>query len=154
VIAAWTGPTKACVFEAAPKAVALAPVPSASDDKRRSPSLLVRSHALEREVERLLDEKRYELAVLLSQTLLELRVEAELVDTSLVGAEATCVVDGAISPKRFLDTFGPLHFPEAPLPQRVPPEPGTTPPPSPPKLAVAVKSSHLTATSKASSTTP
>ena len=31
-------------------------------------------------VERLLREKRYELAVLLSQTLLELRVEAELVD--------------------------------------------------------------------------
>jgi hypothetical protein len=41
---------------------------------------MLRSYALESEVERLLREKRYELAVLLSQTLLELRVEAELVD--------------------------------------------------------------------------
>ena len=53
---------------------------SASGDKRRAPSLMLRSYALESEVERLLREKRYELAVLLSQTLLELRVEAELVD--------------------------------------------------------------------------
>jgi hypothetical protein len=41
---------------------------------------MLRSYALETEVERLLREERYELAVLLSQTLLELRVEAELVD--------------------------------------------------------------------------
>jgi hypothetical protein len=53
---------------------------SASDDKRRPPWLMLRSYALEDEVERLIREKRYELAVLLSQTLLELRVEAEFVD--------------------------------------------------------------------------
>lgn len=41
---------------------------------------MLRSFALETEVERLLREERYELAVLLAQTLLELRVEAELVD--------------------------------------------------------------------------
>lgn len=41
---------------------------------------MMRSFALETEVERLLREERYELAVLVSQTLLELRVEAELVD--------------------------------------------------------------------------
>jgi hypothetical protein len=41
---------------------------------------MLRSYALETEVERLLREERYELAVLLSQTLLELRIEAELVD--------------------------------------------------------------------------
>jgi hypothetical protein len=55
-------------------------MPSPSDGKRSTPSLRLRSYALETEVERLLREKRYELAVLLSQTLLELRVEAELVD--------------------------------------------------------------------------
>lgn len=38
----------------------------------------MRSFALEREVQRLLVEERYELAVLISQTLLELRTEAEL----------------------------------------------------------------------------
>jgi hypothetical protein len=70
-----------------------------------------------------------------------------MVDTSLVGAPATCV-DGAISHRRILDTFGPLPFPNAPPVQPVPPEPGTTPPPPPPKLAVAVKSTHLTATKK------
>jgi hypothetical protein len=48
--------------------------------RRDTPSLMLRSYALEREVERLLKEERYELAVLLSQTLLELRVEAELVE--------------------------------------------------------------------------
>jgi hypothetical protein len=48
--------------------------------RRDTPSLMLRSYALEREVERLLEEERYELAVLLSQTLLELRVEAELVE--------------------------------------------------------------------------
>lgn len=41
---------------------------------------MLRSFALETEIERLLREERYELAVLLAQTLLELRVEAELVD--------------------------------------------------------------------------
>jgi hypothetical protein len=41
---------------------------------------MLRAYALEAEVERLLREGRFELAVLLSQTLLELRVEAELVD--------------------------------------------------------------------------
>jgi len=53
-------------------------MPSPSDGKRSTPSLrLVRTR---NRGERLLREKRYELAVLLSQTLLELRVEAELVD--------------------------------------------------------------------------
>jgi hypothetical protein len=70
-----------------------------------------------------------------------------MVDTSLVGAVPTCV-DGEISHKGFLDQFGPLPFPDAPPVQPVPPEPGTTPPPPPPKLAVAVKSTHLTATPK------
>ncbi len=41
---------------------------------------MLRSFALENEVERLLREERYELAVLVSQTLLELRIEAELAD--------------------------------------------------------------------------
>lgn len=41
---------------------------------------MLRSYALETEVERLVREGRYELAVLLSQTLIELRVEAELMD--------------------------------------------------------------------------
>jgi hypothetical protein len=68
-----------------------------------------------------------------------------MVDTSLVGAAPTCV-DGQISHKRFLDEFGPLPFPDAPPVQPVPPEPGTPAPPPPPKLAVAVKSTHLTAT--------
>jgi hypothetical protein len=53
---------------------------SSGDRSRRPPSIKLRSYALEREVERLLREERYELAVLVSQTLLELRVEAELVD--------------------------------------------------------------------------
>ncbi|MDA0160831.1 hypothetical protein OM076_11195 [Solirubrobacter ginsenosidimutans] len=71
-----------------------------------------------------------------------------MVDTSLIGAAPTCV-DGQISHKRFLDEFGPLPFPDAPPVQPVPPEPGTpAPPPPPPKLAVAAKSTHLTATGK------
>jgi hypothetical protein len=41
---------------------------------------MMRSFALEAEVQRLLREERYDLAVLVSQTLLELRVEAELVE--------------------------------------------------------------------------
>jgi hypothetical protein len=49
---------------------------SGDPSARRSPVL--RSFALEREVERLLSEGRNELAVLISQTLLELRTEAEL----------------------------------------------------------------------------
>ena len=68
-----------------------------------------------------------------------------MVDTSLVGAAPTCV-NGQISHSGFLDEFGPLPFPDAPPVQPVPPEPGTTAPPPPPKLAVAVKSTHLTAT--------
>jgi hypothetical protein len=61
----------------------------ASDDgpKRRSP--IMRSFALEREVERLLREKRYELAVLISQTLLELRTEAELAHFAKTSQEPT-----------------------------------------------------------------
>ena len=47
----------------------------------------MRSYALETEVERLLREERYELAVLVSQTLLELRVEAELVEYFEVSGE-------------------------------------------------------------------
>ena len=70
-----------------------------------------------------------------------------MVDTSLVGAAATCV-EGAISHRRFLDTFGPLPFPGAPPVQPVPPEPGTTPPPPPPPLKVALKSTHLRASGK------
>jgi hypothetical protein len=70
-----------------------------------------------------------------------------MADSSLVGAAETCV-DGAISHRRILDQFGPLPFPGAPPPQPVPPEPGTTPPPAPPKLVVAVKSTHLTTTKR------
>jgi hypothetical protein len=55
--------------------------------KRRSPVL--RSFALEREVERLLREERYELAVLISQTLLELRTEAELAHFAKTSMEPT-----------------------------------------------------------------
>jgi hypothetical protein len=68
-----------------------------------------------------------------------------MVDTSLAGAAPTCV-NGQISHRGFLDEFGPLPFPDAPPVQPVPPEPGTTAPPPPPKLAVAIKSTHLTAT--------
>jgi hypothetical protein len=70
-----------------------------------------------------------------------------MVDPSLVGAAATCV-NGQISHKRFLDEFGPLPFPSAPPPQPVPPEPGTTAPTPPAKLAIAFRSTHLTATRK------
>ncbi|WP_028066969.1 hypothetical protein [Solirubrobacter soli] len=70
-----------------------------------------------------------------------------MVDTSMVGAAATCV-NGQISHKRFLDEFGPLPFPSAPPPQPVPPEPGTPAPTPPPKLVIAFRSTHLTATRK------
>jgi hypothetical protein len=67
-----------------------------------------------------------------------------MTDSSLIGAAPTCV-NGQISHMRFLDEFGPLPFPDAPPVQAAPPEPGTTGPPPAPKLAVAVKSTHLTA---------
>jgi hypothetical protein len=70
-----------------------------------------------------------------------------MVDPSLIGAAPTCV-NGQLSHRRFLDAFGPLPFPNAPPVQPVAPEPGTIAPPPPPKLAVAVKSAHLTATRK------
>jgi hypothetical protein len=54
---------------------------------RRTP--FMRSFALEREVERLLREERFELAVLVSQTLLELRTEAELANYVDVVGERT-----------------------------------------------------------------
>lgn len=70
-----------------------------------------------------------------------------MLDSSLTGATPTCV-SGAISHRRFLDSFGPLPFPDAPPPQPVPPEPGTTPAPAPPRLEVAVKTARLTASRK------
>ncbi|HEY6887741.1 MAG TPA: hypothetical protein VI300_08180 [Solirubrobacter sp.] len=82
-----------------------------------------------------------------SKTVAGNTITLTMVDTSLVGAAPTCV-NGQISHMGFLDEFGPLPFPDAPPVQPVPPEPGTTPPPPPPTLAVAVKSTHLTASTR------
>jgi len=72
-------------------------------------------------------------------------ITLSMTDPSLVGAPGTCVT-AAITHRGFLDTAGPLAFPSAPPPPPQPTPPGTPPPP--PALRVAIRSTHLTASSK------
>jgi hypothetical protein len=76
-------------------------------------------------------------------------ITLSMTDSSLVGAAPTCVL-ATLSHNRVLDEVGPIPFAGAPAPAPTPtptPAPPGSPAP-PPKLAVAVKSTHLRASSK------